>query len=509
VSAATAEAAPRPTLLGKAGPLVLARLFTAGLTICIPFVLARAMTLQEFGTYKQLFLIAMTLYLLMPFGVVQSLYYFMPRAESKRPFVGQTLVYSLGAGLFAGFLLVLLTGQIGHWFQNPDMVHYRWSVGAYTAFLVASLPLEITLTSQGRTKWSAICYLGSDIIRAGAMTLPVLLGYGLAGCMWAIAALMLLRTAVTWVLLLRTTTGPLFDRKLFSEQIAYAAPFGAAMLLAVPQQYLHQYAVSVLVAPALYAIYTIGCFQLPVVDLLYTPTSEVLMVQLGELDKAGRMEEGVRAFREATARLAFFFLPMSAFLFAIAPEFIVALFGAKFSAAIPLFRISVIGVALTIFPMDGVLRARHQTRHIFIAYLVKALVTIPLVYFGATRFGMIGAITSYAITEVIGKSVLMIRVPAALSTPEHPLTLKDVIPGIEIGRSVVAAAVGCVAVWLLRMVGAGYLPHMPVGFVFRVIPLLIAGVVFSVAYLAVLHAAGVRPFAFLIRPRRQVALTGT
>lgn len=506
---AAATHPPSPTLLGKAGPLVLARLFTAGLTVCIPFVLARAMTLAEFGTYKQLFLIAMTLYLLMPFGVVQSLYYFMPRADSKRPFVGQTLVYTLLAGAVAGLLLIGLTGVIGHTFKNPDMVHYRWAVGAYTAFLIASSPLEISLTSQGKTHWSAFCYLGSDIIRAGAMTLPVLLGYGLQGCMWSIAALMAVRTVITWVLLLKTTQGPLFEKKLFFAQVAYAAPFGAAMLLSVPQQYLHQYAVSVLVAPALYAIYTIGCFQLPVVDLLYTPTSEVLMVQLGELDKAGRMEEGVHAFREATARLAFFFLPLSAFLFAVAPEFIVALFGAKFASAVPLFRISVIGVALTIFPMDGVLRARHQTRHIFIAYLVKALVTVPLVYFGATRFGMIGAISSYAITEVIGKAMLMVRVPEALSTPQHPLSFKDVIPALEIGRSLAAAAVGCMGVLLLRMVGSGLTTRLPHGFVFRIIPLGVAGVVFVIGYLGVLHAAGVRPFQFLLRPGGRAVLTGS
>ena len=76
-------------------------------------------------------------------------------------------------------------------------------------------------------------------------------------------------------------------------------PFGAAMALAIPQQNAHLYMVAGAVAPAVYALYRVGCFQLPVVDLLYTPTSEVLMVRLGELDKQGRLEEGVVAFREA------------------------------------------------------------------------------------------------------------------------------------------------------------------------------------------------------------------
>ncbi len=69
------------SFLGKAGPLVLARLFTAGLTLSIPLVLARVLSLEEYGTYYQLFLIAMTLYYVLPMGVVQILYYFLPRTE--------------------------------------------------------------------------------------------------------------------------------------------------------------------------------------------------------------------------------------------------------------------------------------------------------------------------------------------------------------------------------------------------------------------------------------------
>ena len=172
----------------------------------------------------------------------------------------------------------------------------------------------------------------------------------------------------------------------------YAAPFGAAMALSIPQQNAHLYMVAGAVAPALYALYRVGCFQLPVVDLLYTPTSEVLMVRLGELDKQGRLEEGVEAFREAAGKLAFVFLPFAAFLFAAAPEFIGALFGAKFLPAVPVFRVSVLGVVLAILPMDGVLRARGHTRAIFLSYLLKAVVTVPLVWVGVKQFGMMGGI---------------------------------------------------------------------------------------------------------------------
>src|SRR5262249_45465266 len=68
-----------PSFLRRAGPLVLARFASAVVTTVVPLVLARAMAIAEYGTYKQLFLVGTTLTAIFTFGLPQSLYYFMPR----------------------------------------------------------------------------------------------------------------------------------------------------------------------------------------------------------------------------------------------------------------------------------------------------------------------------------------------------------------------------------------------------------------------------------------------
>lgn len=494
---ASSATASSGSFLGKAGPLVLARLFTAGLTLSIPLVLARVLSLEEYGTYYQLFLIATTLYYVLPFGVVQSLYYFLPRAEQKRPYLGQTMLFVTVAGGVAAALVAVLLGPVAGLFSNPALLHYRVPLAIYTALLIGGFPLEVSLTSQGRTRQSAVAYLVSDSLRALAMVVPCLLGTSLHGMMVAVAAFAGLRYLAAWVIALRGSTGPLVNGKLLREQLVYAAPFGAAMALSIPQQNAHFYVVASSVAPALYALYRVGCFQLPVVDLLYTPTSEVLMVRLGELEKAGRLEEGVVAFREAAGKLAFVFLPFAAFLFAAAPEFVAALFGAKFLPAVPIFRVSVLGVVLSILPMDGVLRARGQTRAIFISYLIKAVVTAPLVWWGVHRFGMKGGIASWAVAEMVGKATLLVRVPAALSTPERPLRVQDVIPWAELGKAALAAVAAAVGIFALRAGTLSAWVRLPAGFVWRVLPLAVAGLLFVIGYVAVLYATGIRPLRVL------------
>ncbi len=496
-------AAPASSFLGKAGPLVLARLLGAGLTFCIPFVLARVLGKEEYGTYFQLFLIATTLYYVLPFGVVQSLYYFVPRADEKRPWLGQTLLYMSGAGLVAGGLVWTLLGPVARQFNNPALLEFRAPLAAYTALLLGAFPLEISLTSQGRTKHSAFLYAVSEVVRTAAMVVPCLLGFGLHGMMLAVAGFALVRFVAAWVVVPRGT-GPLLRPGLWREQLVYAAPFGLAMAVAIPQQNAHLYMVAGAVAPALYAVYRVGCSQLPLVDLLYTPTSEVLMVRLGELEKQGRLEEGVVAFREAAGKLAFAFLPFAAFLFAAAPEFIGTFYTAEYLPAVPIFRVSVLGVVLAILPMDGVLRARGHTRSILHSYLLKAAVTVPLVWVGVKQFGLMGAVVSWALAELVGKFSLLVRVPAALSPPDRALRIRDVIPWRELGKASLAAVAAAAGVFLLRASTVHAWGGLPEGFLWRALPLALAGLLFALGYVGVLYATGVRPLSVIasLRSRR-------
>jgi O-antigen/teichoic acid export membrane protein len=279
------------------------------------------------------------------------------------------------------------------------------------------------------------------------------------------------------------------------------------MVMSYPQQAAHQYAVSAMVSPELFAIYAIGVFQLPLVDLFYTPTSEVLMVRIGELEKHKRLDLALEAFREAASKLSLLFLPMVAFLFAAAPEFISACFGAKFLPAVPIFRVGIWSIALASLPMDGVLRARNSTRHIFWSYFLKTAVTVPLVYFLVKHFGMRGGIWSWLIAEIIGKASLLVRVPYALSAPERRRTFREIIPWRNVGRAGIAALSAGLAVFAVRRLIPFAAPHvLPDSLVARVVPLLVATVLFGVGYLAALRVQGVRPFAvFSVLLRRRAA----
>lgn len=491
------------SVLAGARPLVLARAYSAGATFFIPVVLARLLEVDEYGTFKQFFLVANTLYLALTLGMPQSLYYFLPRAEGAeaRSYLAQTLIWLLGAGAMVGIGLVLaapLLEALG----GPQLAAMRVPMAIFCACLLGSGALEAGLTAQGRPASAAAAYAVSDTAKTIFFVAPALLGLGLSGVFWGAAIFTSLRLCAAWLVHGRTRGAPLARRALFAGQLRYALPFGAAMLLAMPQQQFHQYVVAAATDPAVFAVYAVGCFNLPIVDLLYSPTSELLMYRIGEQERRGRpAEEAAAAFREAAGKLAYAFLPIAAGLWAIAPSFLALLYGERFVGAAPIFRIAVIVVALACFPVDGVLRARAKTKLLFWSYGAKAVASVPAVLGLFHLLGPIGAMAGFALIEALHKGALLLLAARALLpgvAARGPVAgtvaaLRAVLPARHLLRAGIAAGASAV----LALVAAGLAPLGPL------LAVLLVGGGFWLVYFAVLFAAGVRPAAILavLRPR--------
>ncbi len=453
------------SLLARARPLMLARLVAAAISFAIPLALARSFRQDEYGTYKLLLLVANTLGYVLPMGMAQSLYYFVPRLAVRRALLRQTLAFLLGVGLLALAGLSVVSPWLARALNNAALEADAPRLGLYVLGLLGSMPLEIVLTARGKTVLASLTYLGSDLLKALAMVLPALLGWGLDGVLDGLCAFALARLLACWLALGRGEEGPRFDRAVLARQLSYALPFGAAMLLSVPQGYFHQFLVSARLDAASFAVYSVGLLQLPVIDLLYTPTTEMLMVRIAELEREGSPRAAAAVFREATAHLAQAFVPLTALVWAVAPELIRALFTARYAAAVPIFRVASLGVLLACLPVDGALRARDQTRHLFASYLLKAVMTVPLALFLVSRFGMMGAVTSWLLAEVAGKLALLWRLPRALG-----VRVGELFPCSELSRAAAASAValggvfaarsflgpGAPALWTLALASVGY-----------------------------------------------------
>lgn len=431
-----------------ATPLLVGRGIAAVLTFAIPVILARALDQDSYGTYKQFFLIASTAYLIGQAGLVASLYYFVPRAgraEAGR-FLVQALLGLLVVGGVAAAIVFLGAGAIARRFSNPALLPLAAPLALYLWAFLGAAPLEVSLTTTKRTGWAGLSYAVSDLVRTAALVLPITLGGGMVALAWAAAGWATLRLIAAWTLVLSGRLGKaqLPSRAAARSQLGYSIPFAGAVLLATVQMQLPQYLVAALSDASTYAIYAVGVLQIPLTDMLYTPVAEVMMVRLASAPTSG----APKIFHEAVARLAMFFLPLTAFALAAAPELIPTLYTTQYLASVPIFLIALCELPLSAMPVDGLLRSLNRTGTLFRVGLLRLAISIVLVPIGLKVIGLPGAMLGYIATQWTAKLLLLRAASKRLDVRATAL-----IPWPEVKSWALRGAAVFVAVTLLRRFG--------------------------------------------------------
>ena len=449
-------------MLGRGGATVLG--------FALPLILTRLLPQAEFGTYKQVWLIVSTGYYMLQLGLAQSLYYFIPRKDGReRAWLTQASFSLLLLGGVSAAFLYAGRFLIARQFGNPELADFGLSMALIARLMIAASPLEISLTAEGRVRTAAWTIFLSDAVRVAASVVPLLLGLGLRGFFWAYVLHGAARFAVQcWFFFRRGR--PQIDWALVRQQLAYSLPFGAAVLVDIPQRTFHQWAVGWSVDAAAFAIYAQGCFQVPIINLLYAPISDILQVRLAQ---PGAHDQRVHLFHDANLRLAAVFFPFTAGMVAAAPLFIPALFTHLYDPSTPIFRVAILLTPLAALPLDGVLRAMGHTKYLFRIFIIRLLVTIPAVLIGLKLFGMIGSIGGYAVAESATRMIMLDRVRRELHA-----TWREVLPWRQLAVIGVASLVACVpAVIVSDMAASGPRPFLA---------LCAAGALYGAVYLAVI-----------------------
>jgi O-antigen/teichoic acid export membrane protein len=399
------ESVLKPTLV-----LMMGRALAFGGTFMIPLVLARVFDQAQFGTYKQLLLVFSTLYAVAPLGMSESLYYFLPR-EPRRAgaYVANTLLFLLVAGL-AGLALLLAGGtRLATGLANADAAQYLARVGAFAGLMLVTAPLETVMIARRRYAGAAWTYALSDLGRAALLAIPAALTGSL---LWLVDGAVLfatVRLAFTLAYLRRELGRDLRpDLGALRAQLAYALPFGAAALVLIAQDTYHQYFVSSHFGVAAFAIYSVGCLQVPLVDFIAGPAGNVVMVGMSEL---GHDQDGVlRLWHETTRQLALVFVPLVALLEVVSRDLIVAFYTPLYVESVPIFRLWCLTILFSALQTDAVLRVHARTRFILVLNLVRLALIVSTIGWSLRAFGILGAALVAVAALALTKGLALVQV---------------------------------------------------------------------------------------------------
>lgn len=379
------------------------------LAFAIPIVLARHLTQDEFGTYKYVFLLWGTLGFLQ-LGMAESLYYFLPQSPDQAGrSVANAVVTLAGAGMVAGVVLAVMPGTLAGWLGNPGVTTYLPLVGGFLALTLVSAPFEIVMVARKRHGIAALTYAGFDALKALLLIVPAIIARDIRPLLLGAIIFGAVRVAIMLVYLGREFGAGLRpSRFMWRAQWAYAIPFTAAVILEVLQLNLHQYYVAARADAATFAIYSVGCMQVPLVDLIAMSAANVMMVRMGDSLREGTSV--LRLWHAAVERLALVLVPFVVALVITARELIATLYTPVYLPSVPIFVISALLIALSALPVDGTLRVYAATRFLIVMNVIRLAITVALIGWAFRRYGLEGAIATTVIAQIVAKGAALVRI---------------------------------------------------------------------------------------------------
>jgi O-antigen/teichoic acid export membrane protein len=469
-------AARKDHITGPAFVLVAGR--TAGMiaTFAIAPLFARWFTVEEMGTYKTFYLLYPTLYGLAQLGMAESLYYFVPRAAGNvGRYVCNAALSLLAAGLTAFALLYAFRADVAAYFNNPAVIDIVVPLGLFLTLMLVGTVLEITMISRKQHMSAAIAYALSDVGRTALFIVPAWLLGSMQAVFYGAVAFAAIRLAMMLVVVAREY-GRDFrpDVMLWRSQLGYALPFALAVSLEVILVSYHQYVVGGTVAPEMFAIYAMGCMTIPLVDLIMTSTTSVMMVKMAE--HSTDRHEALGLFHDTVARLAFLIAPVAVGLAVLAQPFIVTLYTDAYAASVPIFTIWALTLLPAIFAVDAFLRVYAQTRFLLVMNVVRLGFVIALIGWFLDTFGLPGAVLVTLTATVAAKSLALVRIAGLLQ-----VRIADVLPWGAVARIGARAVAAAVPAWIVSRAFAGT-PWLA---------FLTGGAAYGITYLVLCYAPGV------------------
>lgn len=463
-----------PSLGAQAVWLLGAKTFGFAMTVALPLVLVRSMSQEEFGLYKQIFLIVTMAVSMLPLGFGMSAFYFLPREPGRQgSIVANILVFHALMGLAVAVFIFARPDVLAWIFNSPELaIHARWVALVVLLWTVASF-LEIIPVALQDVRASTSFIVASQFSK----TLLLLIAALAVGTVDAIIAAAIVQgvlqiVVMCWYLHVRFPRfWKAFDRGLMNAQATYALPLGGSALMVKLQQDLHHMFVSNAFGPAAYAIYAVGCFKIPFIGILRESVGSVVLLRINMLESRNEKRRILELVATAARRLAVVYFPAYALMTVTAPLLVRVLFTEAYAESWTIFAIAISTMPLGVIVLDPVTRA-HEHRYFFLRLRTALFVAQTVVLWLYTpSLGLNGVISAVVVAGVIGWVITVHRMAQLLEFRRSDFRMFVALPRIA-GATAVASA-GAVVVQAYATGMADWAR------------LLVSALVFGVLYLAI------------------------
>ncbi|MEN6558388.1 MAG: oligosaccharide flippase family protein [Thermoguttaceae bacterium] len=421
-------------------------------------VLTRVFDQRDYGTYRQTLLAYTFAVPFITLGLDRALYFFLP-GEEKRPrglLVENLLLLTLAGGILSLFIALGGNLLLARRFNNPDLGPILLWLIPYPLLMLPASSFNACLMARNRTEQVAGFSIGSRLVMLVFVLTPVVfwatptaaIGGTVAGAGVTTAAALFLMFHACNVGPWRPTWNGLW------KQFAFSVPLGLAALVGSVSLSLDQMLVSLRCTPDVFAVYSVGAMEIPLIGMITGSITSVVMVDYAKFYRESRISDIVALIHTAMTKSALLLLPIMFFLLGVAPDMMCFLFGEDYRGAAAPFRVFLLLLPMRAITFGAVLQAAGKSHHILISSILTLVANAVL---GWLAIGWIGPVGT-AMASVI--SIYFLCVPyliyAICSTLHFPW--RKLFPWWELAKLTMATAFSGLVTWTVVMFFPG--PHL-------------------------------------------------
>ncbi len=445
------------SLYSSVGWLMLAKLIGFVFTLLLPLLVVRFLTKSEVGIYQQVFLVISTVSSILPFGFSMSAYYFFSREkENINYYVFNILLFNFISGGIACLLLNVFPQFLGNLFKDEEMTRFAPQIGLVVWFWIFSAFLEIVAIANQESRLASVFIILAQFTKSMFLVFGLVYWASVGALLNAITVQVILQTIILCIYLNYRFKGfwRCFNLAFFLKHVKYALPFGISGILWTLQTDLHNYFIGNRFSSAEVATYRIGCFELPLMILLYEAIGSVMIPKMSELQLAGKTREMIELTATAMNKLAFFYFPLFIFFLITAQTFITTIFTEKYTDSVPIFLINIILLPTYILISDPLVRSYESLGKFILKVRIFIVIGLSfLLWFGINHFNLQGMILIVVFVSLLDRLITTIKIWKTVGVKTSDLSLVG-----NVWKTAVSSIIAGVFTFLVYSNTKGFLP---------------------------------------------------
>ncbi|MCI0452870.1 MAG: oligosaccharide flippase family protein [Candidatus Latescibacteria bacterium] len=359
----------------------------------VPLVNVRTLTVDEYGYYKQFWLIYETVTPIVILGFSRSLLYFLPRIEEpekRSAYITQTVMFLAMSSVVAILIYAVMARTLGEGLGEAARSFF-WRLCFFTFFTVTTDYMETLFVAQKKPVTQSVYHAAVWGLQAVVVIAASYFSRDVSTIIWALTFFAMIRFffAIAYTHVNFRLSLGFVSKASIAEQASFAIPVGLTGIVLLLLTQTDKFIINSFLGRQAFAVYSVGAFQVPLAGVIQTSVGNVTLPLLAQYQSVGDFAAMKDLWRRSLMKTTLFFFPAFVFLEVTARPFITILFTEEYADAAPVFMVYLLLFLRTSMETSTVIQACNRTKFLVAGLAIGFPVNVLL---GITLFKLFGRI---------------------------------------------------------------------------------------------------------------------